>query len=54
METMSSKIFSSAVCVNYSYMIHVLQHFMQFPIIYLCFTIHAGGVADHVCEEAIL
>ena len=43
METMSSEIFSGAICVCYSYMIHV-QHFVQFPIIYLYFTIYAGGV----------
>ena len=44
METMSSEIFSGAICVYYSYMIHVLQHFVQFPIIYLYFTFYAGGV----------
>jgi len=44
METMPSKFFSGTVCVNHSYIVHVLQYFIQSPVIYLYFTINAGRV----------
>ena len=44
MKTVLGKIFSGIVCVNNSNMIHVLQYFMQSPVVYMYFAIYAGGV----------